>query len=103
MPQQTHIYGEASGPMVVYASLHPEDSDAWKRLVNPEHPASDLEVPVQVGGNIEGSYPRQNTVDVALARQAGEHFIRTGQLDPALTWEEGPEMFDRLPPTRLHR
>lgn len=94
------VYGTAAGPLVVYASLDAGDDFAWRRLSTPgvSDPDSEITVPV---GNLNGVYRKQSTVDAKLAKQAGEYFIRTGELDPSLTWEEGQDVLDRLPPTRV--
>lgn len=94
------MYGDSTGPLVVYGSLDASDDAAWRRLASPggSDPEGEVTVPV---GRLNGTYRRRSTVDPALARRAGEYFIRNGELDPALTWESGEDVFDRLPPTRL--
>ena len=94
------VLGDAEEALIVYCSIEPTDDAAWRRLARPNttDPETEIKVPL---GSIEGHYLRRSTVDLALAKQAGEHFIRTGELDPTLTWEEGEDVFNRLPPTRL--
>lgn len=94
------VFGTAAGPLVVIGSLDPDDDDAWRRLSMPgvDDPESEVTVPV---GKVNGVYLKRSTVDVKLAKQAGEYFIRTGELDPSLVWEESQDVHDRLPPTRL--
>lgn len=94
------VYGTAEGPLVVYGTLESGNNFAWRRLSTPgvSDPDSEITVPV---GNLNGVYRKQSTVDAKLAKQAGEFFIRHGELDPSLTWEEGQDVLDRLPPTRL--
>ena len=94
------VYGTAAGPLVVYGTLEAGNDFAWRRLSTPglSDPDSEITVPV---GNLNGVYRKQSTVDAKLAKQAGEFFIRNGELDPSLTWEEGQDVLDRLPPTRF--
>ena len=94
------VFGPAAGPLVVYGTLDESDDLAWRRLSTPDISDPDLEVTVPVG-TLNGVYRKQSTVDMKLAKQAGEYFIRTGQLDPTLTWESGDDVHNRLPPTRL--
>ncbi len=100
------VFGAAPGPLVVCFTENPRDDSAWRRLVTPggagDGAAADREVEVPMGG-IAGTYRAQSTVGVDLARQAGDHFIRTGDMDPSLEWESGEDVFNRLPPTRIVR
>ncbi len=41
-----------------------------------------------VSGDHHSQTPRRNTIGVAVARGAVQHFFRTGQLSPAVAWEE---------------
>ena len=94
------VFGPAAGPLVVYGTLDESDDLAWRRLSTPDIGDPDVEVTVPVG-KLDGVYRKQSTVDMKLVKQAGEYFIRTGQLDPSLTWESGDDVHNRLPPTRL--
>lgn len=94
------ICGDAAGRLVVHFTDNPHDDDAWRRLATPGLTDPDTEVTVPMG-NIEGHYRQESTVDINLALQAGEHFIRTGEADPEMTWESGDDVHSRLPPIRL--
>ncbi len=127
---QLCVFGDAAGRLVVYFTADPRDDLAWRRLATPELASGptgaaagagsdvvagpgagagadadadveiDAEVEVPLGG-IAGTYRARSTVGVDLARQAGDYFVRTGDMDPSLEWESGEDVFNRLPPIRL--
>lgn len=92
--------GDAAGRLVVYFTADPQDDNAWRRLSDPDavDPRRDITVPM---GDVEGYYLFGSTVDVDLARKAGEYFIQVSDMNPSLIWESGDDVFARRPPVLL--
>ncbi|MBX3251011.1 MAG: hypothetical protein KF901_27790, partial [Myxococcales bacterium] len=74
--------GGGDGRYVVYVAS--ESERFWSLIGLRSEPGVCM---LNVGGQ-EGDYPLREVVSLAQARDAGLEFIRTGEMDPAQTWEE---------------
>ena len=81
----SHMEIGGGGPNRLYVVQATLDGEHYKVATRDVSPSG--AVMVTAGGQ-EGDYPARRCVDLETALRAARTFASTGELDPAITWEE---------------